>query len=147
MNAPFFELQEITFAYPGRPAVLNGAAFQVDDLDRIALVGPNGSGKSTLLHVMVGLLRPQAGEIKAFGRPRHREADFAEVRERAGLLFQDSEDQLFCPTVMEDVAFGPLNLGKSRAEVTEIVRRTLAQLGLQGYEDRITHRLSGGEKR
>ena len=78
---------------------------------------------------------------------RRREKDFVEVRRRAGLLFQYPEDQLFCPTVIEDVAFGPLNLGKSREEATRIAADTLDRLGLPGYEDRITYRLSGGEER
>ena len=81
------------------------------------------------------------------GKTRRREADFVEVRGRVGLVFQDAEDQLFCPTVLEDVAFGPMNLGKSRQETREIVAKTLESLGLGGYEERITHKLSGGEKR
>jgi cobalt/nickel transport system ATP-binding protein len=99
------------------------------------------------LALIVGLVRPAAGEVEVFGKVRLREADFHEVRRRAGLLFQDSEDQLFCPTVAEDVAFGPFNLGKTRAEVRQIVAQTLDSLGLAGYEERITYKLSGGEKR
>jgi cobalt/nickel transport system ATP-binding protein len=110
-------------------------------------LGANGSGKTTLLHLAVGLLRPTAGQIVAFGKSRAAEADFHEVRRRAGLLFQDTDDQLFCPSVAEDVAFGPLNLGKPRTQVRDIVARTLNSLGLAGYEHRITYRLSGGEKR
>ena len=75
------------------------------------------------------------------------EADFLDVRRRAGLLFQDSDDQLFCPTVVEDIAFGPLNLGKSRDEALAIATQTLEKLGMHGFEERITHQLSGGEKR
>ena len=76
-----------------------------------------------------------------------KEADFIEVRRRMGLLFQDADDQLFSPTVLEDVAFGPLNLGKSKAEAIAISKKTLEFLGLDGFEDRITYKLSGGEKR
>ena len=83
----------------------------------------------------------------AFGKERRSESDFREVRARAGLLFQDPEDQLFSPTVAEDVAFGPLNLGWSREKVRRAVRTTLAELDLEGYEERITYKLSGGEKR
>ena len=114
---------------------------------RLALLGANGSGKTTLLHLIVGLLRPTAGRIEAFGKVRREEADFHEVRRRAGLLFQEADDQLFCPSVAEDVAFGPLNLGKPRDEVRRIVTHTLQSLGLHDYEHRITYRLSGGEKR
>lgn len=142
-----FELTGIRFAYPGRPPVLNGLSLRLDAGDRIALNGPNGAGKSTLLHIMVGLLRPQAGTVVAFGVPRRNEREFHEVRRRAGLVFQDPDDQLFCPTVAEDIAFGPLNLGRSRAEVLEIVDRTLARLDLSHLRDRVTHKLSGGEKR
>ncbi len=111
------------------------------------MTGKNGSGKTTLLHLIVGLVRPGAGSIEIFGKERREEADFLEVRRRIGLLFQDSDDQLFCPTVAEDVAFGPLNLGFSREEVRTIVAQTLADLGLAGYENRITYQLSSGEKR
>ncbi len=126
---------------------MDGCSFQIEQGERVGLVGANGSGKTTLLHLIVGLLRPESGRIEAFGSARRREADFHEVRRRAGLLFQDADDQLFCPTVAEDVAFGPLNLGKTQREARAIVAQTLDSLGLAGYEERITYRLSGGEKR
>lgn len=141
------EFQTVDFDYgPDRP-VLRACSFVLAAGQRLALLGPNGSGKSTLLRLIVGLIHPRAGRIEAFGHARVAERDFHEVRRRAGLLFQDSDDQLFCPTVSEDVAFGPLNLGKSRDEVRRITAQTLQSVGLQGYEHRITYRLSGGEKR
>ena len=147
MSDALIALHDVVFRYdPDRP-VLDGAEFELCAGERVGLLGPNGCGKTTLLHLVVGLERPQAGEVVAFGAPRRKEADFHEVRRRAGLLFQDPEDQLFCATVAEDVAFGPLNLGKGREEVLRIVRETLGLLGLAGYEQRITHKLSGGEKR
>lgn len=97
--------------------------------------------------MITGLIPATAGMVEAFGAPRRREADFREVRARAGLVFQDPDDQLFCPTVLEDVAFGPANLGQTRRQALETARATLDALGLAGFEDRITHRLSGGEKR
>ncbi|RKT47643.1 energy-coupling factor ABC transporter ATP-binding protein [Thiocapsa rosea] len=142
-----FELSGLRFAYPGQAPVLRDASLGLDAGERIALTGPNGSGKSTLLHIMVGLLRPQVGTVVAFGAPRRNEQDFHEVRQRAGLVFQDPDDQLFCPTVAEDIAFGPLNLGKSKTEVLEVVDRTLDRLQLGHLRDRVTHKLSGGEKR
>lgn len=145
--SPLFDLTGIRFGYPGRPAVLDGVDLRLDAGERLCLTGFNGAGKSTLLHIMVGLLKPDAGEVVAFGRPRRAEAEFREVRRRAGLVFQDPDDQLFCPTVAEDVAFGPLNLGKSRAEAAEIVDRVLESLNLTAFRNRITHKLSGGEKR
>ncbi|MBF0623501.1 MAG: ABC transporter ATP-binding protein [Magnetococcales bacterium] len=142
-----FELQGIGFGYDPQRPVLSGVDFRLEPGERVALIGPNGAGKTTLLHLMVGLRSPQAGLIAAFGRVRRREADFREVRQRAGLLFQDSDDQLFSPTVAEDVAFGPLNLGLDRVAALERVRVTLERLGLTGFGPRVTHTLSGGEKR
>ncbi|HDR28895.1 energy-coupling factor ABC transporter ATP-binding protein [Rhodovulum sp.] len=144
---PLFELGDIRFGYPGHPPVLRGASLALHEGQRLSITGPNGAGKSTLLRIMVGLLRPDAGRVLAFGKPRREEADFHEVRRRAGMVFQDPDDQLFCPTVAEDIAFGPLNLGKSRAEAVAIVDRTLERLDLMHLRDRITYKLSGGEKR
>lgn len=140
-------LQDITFAYPGQPPVLDGASLVLDPGQRLSLTGPNGSGKSTLLRIAMGLQRPASGTITIFGQPRREEADFHEVRRRIGLVFQDPDDQLFCPTVAEDIAFGPLNLGKTRDEALAIVDRVLGDLDLVHLKDRITHKLSGGEKR
>jgi cobalt/nickel transport system ATP-binding protein len=145
--SPLFRLDGVSFAYDSSRPVLRAASFQLAPGERVALTGPNGAGKTTLFHLMVGLLRPAGGTIEAFGSPRRSEREFREVRARAGILFQDSDDQLFCPTVAEDVAFGPLNLGKRPAEARAIVSETLALLGLDGFEDRITHKLSGGQKR
>jgi len=142
-----FDLRGIYYAHANGRRVLNGLDFQLAVGERVGLLGANGSGKTTLLQLLVGLYKPLAGEIEAFGRQRIRENDYREVRAKAGLLFQDPDDQLFCPTVAEDVAFGPLNLGKSRAEARRIVHDTLAMVGLQGFTERITHQLSGGEKR
>jgi cobalt/nickel transport system ATP-binding protein len=146
VTAPLLELDGIGFGYPGR-RVFERVDFRLGAGERVALVGSNGAGKSTLLRLMVGLHRPSAGRLIAFGCPRESEADFQEVRRRAGLLFQDPDDQLFCPSVLEDLAFGPLNLGKPHDEALAIAHATLATLGLEGFADRITHRLSGGEKR
>ncbi len=140
-------LEEVRFAYDFARPVLDGVGFALSAGDRVALTGPNGAGKTTLLHLMVGLVTPQAGRVIAFGRERRVEKDFVEVRTRAGLLFQDADDQLFCPTVAEDVAFGPLNQGKTKAEARAIVHQTLAELGLEGLEHRVTHKLSGGQRR
>ncbi len=140
-------LDNLRFDYsPDRP-VLDGCCLHVDAGERVGLVGGNGSGKTTLLWLVVGLLQAGGGSIEVFGKKCSTEADFRGIRGRAGLLFQDADDQLFCPTVAEDVAFGPLNLGRSRNEVRRLVGDTLDSLGLAGYEDRITYKLSGGEKR
>ena len=141
------ELSDIHFAHPGHPPVLNGASLRLDASQRLSLTGPNGCGKSTLLQIVMGLRQPDSGNLTVFGTPRREEADFHEVRRRVGLVFQDADDQLFCPTVAEDVAFGPLNLGKPQAEAVAIADRVLADLALSHLRDRVTHKLSGGEKR
>lgn len=144
---PIIELQDISFSYPGGSPVLRDLELRLYEQERIGLIAPNGSGKTTLFHIMMGLIKPSTGRITAFGRTVSTEKEFIEVRRRVGLLFQDADDQLFSPTVLEDVAFGPLNLGKSKAEAIEISRKTLSFLGLDGFEERITMKLSGGEKR
>ncbi len=149
MDSPdhLIKLKGTSYQYPGGKTVLDQLDFTLSKGDRIGLVAPNGSGKTTLLHVIMGLLTPTAGTIEIFGKHRNQENDFIEVRRRIGLLFQDADDQLFSPTVIEDVAFGPLNLGKSKQEAVDISRQALDFLGLSGFEDRITYKLSGGEKR
>jgi cobalt/nickel transport system ATP-binding protein len=144
---PLISLKNISFVYPGGRRVLDRVNLAFARGGRLGLVGSNGSGKSTLFHIIMGLLVPTAGDIEIFGKPVRTENDFLPVRRNIGLLFQDSDDQLFSPTVIEDVAFGPLNLGKSRDEAMAVAKRTLEYLRLTGFEDRITYKLSGGEKR
>jgi cobalt/nickel transport system ATP-binding protein len=146
-NNLLINLEGISFKYPGGPMVLKDLDFKLSRGNRVGLIAPNGSGKTTLFHIIMGLLKPLSGKLEIFGKRVREEKDFAEVRRRIGLLFQDADDQLFSPTVLEDVAFGPLNLGKSKDEAIEIARRTLNFLGLSGFDDRITFKLSGGEKR
>ena len=140
-------LTDIYFSYNGGPTVLNGLNLKFSKNEKIGLMGPNGCGKTTLFHIIMGLLKPLSGKIEIFGKTAKEEKDFIDVRRKIGLLFQDADDQLFSPTVLEDVAFGPLNLGKSRDEAIDIARKTLDFLGLSGFEDRFTYKLSGGEKR
>jgi len=149
MNAKeaLIELKDITFRYPGAEAVLKNLDLKFYRGDKMGLVAPNGSGKTTLLHIIMGLLKPESGTIAIFGKPVREEKDFLQVRQRIGMLFQESDDQLFSPTVLEDVTFGPLNLGKTKTDAINIARRTLAYLGLADFEDRVTFKLSGGEKR
>lgn len=144
---PLLELTDIRFAYPGLDPVLDGASMRLEAGERLSIVGPNGAGKSTLLKIIMGLLAPTGGSVSAFGKRCAEEADFHAMRRRVGLVFQDADDQLFCPTVAEDVAFGPLNLGKSKQEALAIVDDVLTRLGLMHLRDRVTHKLSGGEKR
>ncbi len=145
---PIIHLDGVSFKFQGAHRnVIENLDLEFYEGSRMGLIAPNGSGKTTLFHIIMGLLKPYEGSIEIFGNPMAREKDFEIVRRRIGLLFQDADDQLFSPTVLEDVAFGPLNLGKSKEEAIEISRRTLAFLGLKDFEDRITFKLSGGEKR
>jgi len=146
-NHLLIDLEDVHFSYTGGMPVLRGASFQLRERESIGLTGPNGSGKTTLFHVIMGLLKPASGRIEIFGKRMENERHFRNVRQKIGLLFQDPDDQLFSPTVLEDVAFGPLNQGKSISEAKELARKTLGLLGLSGFEDRVTYRLSGGEKR
>ena len=140
-------IKNLSFSYPNGRKIFNGLEFSLQKGEKVGLIGPNGAGKTTLFHLIMGLLKPNFGEIEIFGKVRKEEKEFMEVRQRIGLLFQDSDDQLFSPTVEEDIAFGPLNLGKSHEEARGIVAETCKRLGLSGFEKRVTHRLSGGEKR
>jgi cobalt/nickel transport system ATP-binding protein len=146
-NKLIVNLRGLSFSYSADNPVIDNLSFHLYRGDRIGLVGPNGSGKTTLFHIILGLLRPSSGTIELFGKPVKKERDFREVRKRIGLLFQDPDDQLFSPTVLEDVAFGPLNLGKSPEEARDVALKTLARLNLSGFKERITYKLSGGEKR
>lgn len=147
MTDVYFSLKDICFARSGRPPLFRDLNFEIRKGHSIAITGDNGAGKTSLFHLMMGLHTPQSGEIYAFGQKRVEENEFLDVRIQTGLLFQNSDDQLFCPTVEEDVSFGPLNLGLTHKEALEVTGKTLDQLGLAGYEKRITHHLSGGEKR
>ncbi|MBW2678052.1 MAG: ABC transporter ATP-binding protein, partial [Deltaproteobacteria bacterium] len=144
---PIISLEDISYSYPGSRPILNNLELDIFKGDRIGLVAPNGSGKTTLFHIIMGLIKPLTGRLTIFGKERQTEQDFMDVRRRIGLLFQDADDQLFSPTVLEDVAFGPLNLGKSTKEAIAVSKKTLEFLGLDDFEDRITYKLSGGEKR
>ncbi|NDV00272.1 energy-coupling factor ABC transporter ATP-binding protein [Pseudoroseicyclus tamaricis] len=145
--APLFRVEGLTFAYPGRAPALEGIDLELHARERLFLTGANGSGKSTLLRCLIGLARPQAGRIIAFGEEPTTEEQFRRLRCRAGFVFQDPDDQLFSPTVIEDVAFGPLNMGLPRDEAIAQADEALAGLGLDGFRDRITYKLSGGERR
>jgi cobalt/nickel transport system ATP-binding protein len=147
MNGEYLSLDRVSFGYDQARPVLDGINLNLGAGERVGLTGANGSGKTTLLHLLVGLRKVTSGTIACFGAVRNSESDFREVRKRVGLLFQDSDDQLFCPTVAEDVMFGPLNLGKRNGDARRVATDTLNQVGLVGYEDRVTYRLSGGEKR
>ena len=148
MNAAI-EIANLEYRYHDGTEALRGVSFRVAPGECVALLGPNGSGKSTLLLHLNGILPEKLsgdGAVKILGEPVAPE-NLKTVRRQVGLVFQDPDDQLFCPTVQEDVAFGPQQLGLGDAEVAARVQKSLAQVGLAGFGRRATHHLSHGEKR
>ena len=146
-NTILIDLKDIYFSYLGRGQVLKQLNFRLKAGQRLGLIGPNGSGKSTLMHLIMGLSKPDSGTIRIFGQPMLEEKDFKRTRQQLGFVFQNADDQLFSPTVIEDVAFGLLNMGKSPKEAVALSREMLDSLKLSGFENRITYKLSGGEKK
>lgn len=142
-----FELKDITFSYPNQPVLLRDICLSMPAGRQVGLYGANGSGKSTLFRLIMGLVKPDQGQVLFKGRPLSGEKDFQALRRSVGLVMQNADDQLFCPTVLEDVTFGPLNLGLSPDQAREKSLAVLARLGLDGYERKLTHHLSGGEKK
>lgn len=145
---PLFSCRNISFRYPQAEApVLDNVSFELHAGDRIGITGKNGSGKSTLLHIGAGLLRPPAGEVLYNGVACVAEQDFVQARKQLGYLLQKSADQLFCTTVLEDVAFGPYNLGLTMEEAEAKAWTVLRDLSLEHLADRNGQRLSGGEQK
>jgi cobalt/nickel transport system ATP-binding protein len=147
-----FDVHDVHFAYEGQAAALAGVSLSIGRGERTAILGANGSGKSTLLKMLDGLYFPTMGSIQAFGRPLTERALADDVfnfdfRRRVGLVFQESDVQLFSPSVWDEVAFAPLQLGFTREQVIERVNMALAALRIEGLADRPPHRLSGGEKK
>ncbi len=147
MKKNILELRDITFTYPGNSTPIFDKINFTCEYGQIGLIGENGCGKTTLFHIIVGLLKPDSGNILLNGIPIVSQKDFAMLRKKVGMVFQNADDQLFSPTVLEDIVFGPLNLGIPAEQAKETALETLKMMGMTGYEDKITHRLSGGEKR
>ncbi|MBC7247953.1 MAG: ABC transporter ATP-binding protein [Actinobacteria bacterium] len=144
-HRPAVEIRDLYYAYPDGTPALRGVNLLVEEGESVGIVGPNGAGKSTLLLHLNGILTGR-GEVRIFGLPVEK-ANLREIRRRVGLVFQDPDDQLFSPTVFDDVAFGPLNMGLSREEVAAAVARALEQVGLEGMEKRSAFHLSFGQKK
>jgi energy-coupling factor transporter ATP-binding protein EcfA2 len=154
-NAPLLAVEGLSYRYPNGYLAIDDVSFSISPGETVGLVGPSGAGKSTLLMHLNGLLpekipsKAQAAAeavITVCGIPLVKD-DLNEIRRLVGFLFQDPDDQLFCPTVREDVAFGPLNLGLSSAEVLERVRGSLDEVGLPDFGERSTLQLSFGERK
>lgn len=142
-----FSVHNLSFAYTAQKKQLDKVDFALFPGQSVGLMGANGAGKTTFFRCITGLCKPDEGGIFLRGKPVVTGKDFFELRRQVGYALQNAEDQLFFPTVVEDVAFGPLNLGLSNISALERARESLTQVGLEGYENRLSHQLSGGEKR
>ncbi len=146
MTAPAIDVNGLRFTYPDGREALRDVELRIEAGERVALLGPNGAGKTTLALHLNGIHAAAAGSIE-IGDLTLQPATLAEIRRRVGLVFQDSDDQLFMPTVAEDVAFGPANLGLSGAGLEERVAEALAAVEATELAARAPHHLSGGERR
>jgi len=142
------ETKDVSYQYPDGTLALNKINFHAPKGEIIALLGPNGAGKSTLFLHFNGILKPSSGTVLLDGTPiNYDKKGLLQVRQKVGLVFQNPDDQLFAPTVREDVAFGPLNIDLDPEEVQRRVSESLEKVGMAGYEDKPPHHLSGGQKK
>jgi cobalt/nickel transport system ATP-binding protein len=142
------ETNDITYSYPDGTKALDKVNFKAEEGKIVALLGPNGAGKSTLFLHFNGILRPTSGSIVVNGEEiKYDKKDLMRVRQNVGIVFQNPDDQLFAPTVVEDVAFGPMNLGLSKDEVEKRVDEALKRVGMEEFKKKAPHHLSGGQKK
>ncbi|MGL4669812.1 MAG: ATP-binding cassette domain-containing protein [Methanobacteriaceae archaeon] len=142
------ETTNINYKYPDGTEALRDINFNVSRGEMIALLGPNGAGKSTLFLHFNGIFTPSSGKVFVDGEEIiYKKKELMKVRQKVGIVFQNPDDQLFAPTVEEDVAFGPLNMGLSNDEVEKRVTTSLKKVGMEGYEKKPPHHLSGGQKK
>lgn len=140
--------ENLSFTYPDGTQALKNINIKIEKGEKVAIIGPNGAGKSTLFSHFNGLTEPTSGCVKIEGKPISFEKDeLLKVRQKVGIVFQDPNDQLFAPTVKEDIAFGPMNLGLSYDEVEKRVEDALKMVGMENYEDKTPHHLSGGQQK
>jgi cobalt/nickel transport system ATP-binding protein len=144
---PAICLQHLSFAYPGNRQALEDVNFQVAQGERVGLIGPNGAGKTTLFLCLCGVLGIKPGMARLAGLDPAVPAQRRLLPAQVGIVFQNSDDQIFNATVFDDVSFGPLNLNLSATEVRGRVGEALERVGLTGFEERVPYHLSGGEKR
>src|SRR3990170_7955272 len=139
-------VDNVYFNYPDGRQVLQGITCNIARGEKVALIGPNGAGKSTFVSQLNGVLMPSQGRVVIDGIELTRD-NLSKIRRSIGIVFQDPDDQLFCPTVFDDVAFGPLNLGLSKDEIHLRVKDALEMVGLVGFEGRTSFHLSFGERK
>jgi cobalt/nickel transport system ATP-binding protein len=141
------QVEGLSFTYPGGQAALREITFTIQRDENVGLVGPNGAGKTTLFLCLSGVLAASARVLQVAGLRPTDPAQRRRLPEHLGIVFQNSDDQVFCTTVFDDVAFGPLNLGLPADAVRQRVAEALERVGLTGFEQRVPYHLSGGEKR
>jgi len=146
MNA--IRVNDLNYTYPDGTAALNNVSFEIEKGESVALVGPNGAGKSTLLLHLNGIMHSSGslGAVEILGETVDPKK-VPEMPKKIGIVFQNPDDMLFMPLLFDDVAFGPINLGIEKTEVNRRVKESLERVGLAGYENRVSHHLSGGEKK
>ena len=148
MSSIILEARDIRYRYPRGMEAIQGISFHIRKGEKIALVGPNGAGKSTLMLMFNGMIQPDSGTLLVDNEPiRYDKASLRMLRKRVGFVLQNPDRQIIAPTVYQDVAFGPTNLGYSEEEVKKAVKGALQRVGLEGFERRPPHQLSGGEKK
>jgi cobalt/nickel transport system ATP-binding protein len=140
------DVDGVHFAYPDGHKVLKGLSFKINKGEKVALIGPNGAGKSTLMSQLNGVQLAGSGRVSIGGMEVSKD-NLKDIRRKVGIVFQDPDDQLFCPTVYDDVAFGPLNLGLPAGDIASRVKEALAVVGLEGFEERASFHLSFGERK
>ncbi len=140
------DVVDLHFAYPDGFPALKGVSVRIQAGEKVALVGPNGAGKSTFMLHLNGIHLPQQGTVEVAGL-KVAKPNLKKVRSAVGLVFQDPDDQLFSPSVFEDVAFGPVHMGVPDAEVPARVEQALAKVGMAGFEKRLPHHLSLGQRK
>ena len=142
------ETKDITYEYPDGTKALETVNFMAEEGKIVALLGPNGAGKSTLFLHFNGILRPSSGTVVIDGENvNYNKKELMKIRQKVGIVFQNPDDQLFAPTVVEDVAFGPMNMGLPKDEVESRVKEALSRVGMEGFEKKPPHHLSGGQKK
>lgn len=148
MEKSVIETENLSFRYPDGTLALSDINIKIKKGERAAFIGSNGAGKSTLFLHFNGLLKPSSGVIKINGSPiSYDRNNLMKVRQKVGIVFQNPDDQLFSPTVIEDVAFGPMNMGLPKDEVERRVKEALKKVGMEGFEKKPPHHLSSGEKK